>query len=362
MAEPLKNQFFQQEFINQVCTIIKDADPKFDTQHFLNLVFDEQWEQKELKQRMRHITESLHRSLNRDYKDAIDILWHVAPQVGSFDGMIFPDFVECYGLHDWETSIPALEHFTQYSSSEFAVRPFIIQNPEVMMQHMRRWAGHENHHVRRLSSEGCRPRLPWAMALPEFKKDPSPIFQVLEQLKEDKSLYVRKSVANNLNDISKDHPERVLQTAAQWLGKHQHTDWIVKQACRTLLKQGLPEAMTLFGFEDPNTIEIDDLASDKKSLHIGEELQFSFTLSSKSKKTAKLRLEYAIDYVKKNGKSNRKVFQISENTYEFQKPVAISKKQSFQNFSTRKHYPGTHQLTVLVNGVEKGLFSFDLKQ
>jgi 3-methyladenine DNA glycosylase AlkC len=89
----------------------------------------------------------------------------------------------------------------------------------------------QNHDVRRLASEGCRPRLPWAMALPQFRKDPSPALPILEKLKNDESDYVRKSVANNLNEISKDHPQLVLDICERWYGQTANTDWLVKHAC-----------------------------------------------------------------------------------------------------------------------------------
>jgi 3-methyladenine DNA glycosylase AlkC len=127
--------------------------------------------------------------------------------------LFFPDFVETYGLEHWDRSVAALEKFTRMSTSEFAVRPFLKRNQPRMMAQMAAWSKHESEHVRRLASEGCRPRLPWADALPALKRDPAPIWPILEQLKADPSEYVRRSVANNLNDISKDHPEQVLAIA-----------------------------------------------------------------------------------------------------------------------------------------------------
>ena len=121
--------------------------------------------------------------------------------------------IEVYGLGYPEESLHALEQITRLVSAEFAVRPFILRDPDRTMEYFRRWSLDENATVRRLASEGCRPRLPWAVALPMFKKDPSPLLPILENLKDDASLYVRKSVANNLNDISKDHPDLVLELA-----------------------------------------------------------------------------------------------------------------------------------------------------
>ncbi|MDQ6983540.1 MAG: DNA alkylation repair protein, partial [Ghiorsea sp.] len=247
MAEPLKHRY-NKAFITSLSDALLKHHPAFENIQFHKLIFDAAWEAKELKQRMRHITECLHTCLPQDYAQALQILKPTSEQFSGFEAMFFPDYVECYGLNEYGLSIDALEHFTKYSSSEFAVRPFIIKYPEKMMQQMKHWASHENEHVRRLATEGCRPRLPWAMQLPIFIKDPTPVLDVLDTLQHDSSLYVRRSVANNLNDIAKDHPQIVLNIAKAWLGKNKDTDWLIKHACRTLLKQGNTEALALFGF------------------------------------------------------------------------------------------------------------------
>jgi 3-methyladenine DNA glycosylase AlkC len=201
-----------------------------------------------LKQRIRHVSASLRLTLPTSYSEALSVLIQIAPQCRGVEYLFFPDFVEVYGLDNWTDSIPALERFTLFSSSELSVRPFIVQDPVRMMDQMLQWAIHPDHHIRRLASEGCRPRLPWAVALDIFKVDPSPIMPILEQLKRDSSIYVQKSVANNLNDISKDHPEQIKQLARVWYGENLQTDWIVKHGCRGLLRKGDPDVLSLFGF------------------------------------------------------------------------------------------------------------------
>ena len=149
------------------------------------------------------------------------------------------------------------------------------------MSHMYNWAEDENFHLRRLASEGCRPRLPWAMSLPVFKKDPTPILKIMETLKDDPVEYVRMSVANNLNDISKDHPDVVLDICERWFGRSKNTDWIVKRACRTMLKAGNKRALLLFGFGDPDQLKVANLSFDRQTLAMGEELRFSFEIELK---------------------------------------------------------------------------------
>ncbi len=361
MPEKLKDIFFASSFIDQLGETIQRVYPAFDKERFIGLVYDGSWEAKELKEKMRHLTRCLYETLPQDYPEALAILKKVAPSFRSFEAMIFPDYVECYGLEDWDLSLSALALFTKYASSEFAIRPFLAKDPERAMAAMWIWAEDEDHHVRRLASEGCRPRLPWAMALPAFKKDPSLILPVLEKLKNDESEYVRKSVANNLNDISKDHPEWVLDVCERWYGHTKNTDWIVKHACRSMLKAGNRRALLLFGFADPTHISLENLTLDKQTLSIGEDLHFKFELSINTTEPCKVRLELAVNYVKAKGKWSRKVFQIRENSFAPGSHL-ISKKHSFANQSTRKHYPGQHQISIIVNGVEMAQVSFELKE
>jgi 3-methyladenine DNA glycosylase AlkC len=361
MPEKLKDLFFTPSFVAQLGNAIQQVLPNFDKANLNDLVFDAGRETRELKERMRHITECLHETLNKEYPEALEILLKVAPSFTGFDSMIFPDYVERYGLEHWDLSLHALAFFTTLCSSEYAIRPFLDRDPERAMQSLYAWAEDENHHVRRLASEGCRPRLPWGMALPQFKEDPSLILPVLEKLKDDPSEYVRKSVANNLNEISKDHPELVLDICERWYGHSADTDWIVKHACRTLLKAGDRRAMLLFGFADPTEISVEKLTLDRETLAIGDDLRFTFDLGVDTPTPSKVRLEYVIEYVRPRGKTSRKIFQLKEASFG---PGShpISKKRSFADQSTRKHYPGQHKISVIVNGVKKAAASFELAE
>ncbi|WP_330407788.1 DNA alkylation repair protein [Clostridioides difficile] len=313
----------------------------------------------ELKARCRKISMSLGMYLPEDYKEALSILEKSV--TGFYFAFFFPDFVEVYGQDDvnWDLSISALERNTKYWSSEFAVRAFIIKDEERMMAQMRKWSKHKNEHVRRLASEGCRPQLPWGQAISKFKKDPTPVLPILEQLKTDTSTYVQKSVTNNLNDISKTHPDLVISIAKDWYGKNKPTNWIVKHGCRTLLKKGNRDVLALFGYDDTTSINIQDFTLETTSISIGENLTFSFKILAK--KATKTRLEYGIDYVKSNGKRNRKIFKISEVSLKENEKKSYMKKHSFADVSVRKHYPGIHSITtIIINGVEKGKLDFEL--
>lgn len=361
MAEKLKNMFFTQESIQAFANAILHHYSEFDQQKFKALVFDGNWENLELKQRMRHTTTCLQQTLPQDFSQAVDILKAITPMVSGFEAMTLHDYIELYGQNDWDTSLSAIRFFNQRASGEFAIRPFLDADPESAMIFMMSCADDENENIRRFASEGCRPRLPWAMALPKFKKDPSLILSVLEKLKDDESEFVRKSVANNLNDISKDNPQIVLDLCEKWQGESPRTDWIIKHACRTLLKSGNTRAMLLFGFGNPKNLYIEDLKVQKKSLKIGEEQFFDFKLNVKETKKCKVRLEYAVFYVKSNGKSSQKIFQISENSYT-PGEYDFKRKQTFENMSTRTHFPGEHKIAIIVNGEEKSRIAFNLTE
>ena len=363
MPELLKNRYTAQT-LHELALRIKAAYPAFPLEDFTSGVLDETWDSLELKARIRQITINLGRCLPPDYERALGILDRVLagfPEgFHDFTLMYFPDFVEVYGQEErhWELSMAALERYTQFSSAEFAVRPFLIKHETRMMRQMAVWAGHENEHVRRLASEGCRPQLPWGQAINSFKKDPSPVLAILELLKADPSLYVRKSVANSLNDISKTHPERVAKTARAWYGKNEDIDWVVKHGCRTLLKNGNREVLGLFGFADADCVQVEGFALVAAQVEIGGTLTFSFQIAAP--KAAKIRLEYGIDYVKANGARNRKIFQISEVALRQDGKKAYVKTHSFADTSTRKHYPGRHSVTLIVNGAERGTLDFEV--
>lgn len=331
----------------------------FNKDDFLKRVFDPDWEGRELKARMAHIRTCIHEVLNLPYPEAVPVICNAATEFGGYEAMFFPDYIEAYGGDSWEVSLPALEWLTQFSSSEFAVRPFIIADQKRMMAQMNQWAEHENYHVRRLASEGCRPRLPWAQALPEFKKDPTLVLPILNKLKSDETDYVRRSVANNLNDIAKDNPQVTIDWAKANKGNSDYTDWIIKHGCRTLLKQAEPQVMELFGYQEPWNINVSQLELSTPVIIEGETLEFSFQVISCDEVLGKLRIEYEVGYLKANGQHSFKVFKISEGI--FSEPIrTLSSKKSFRQMTTRKHYPGKHWLTIKVNGVEKARKMFEL--
>jgi len=375
MAEALKDMFnkeFFDRFTNDLKLVVKD----FNTRKFISQIMDKEWKKKEFKQRCCFITTVLKNHLPADYKDAIakilELLDHFK-DVHDFSeiddttfglsleyGWVLDNFVEQYGLNDYETSIKAIEKITQFTSCEFAVRPFIIKYPKEMMKQMLVWSKHEHWGVRRLSSEGCRPRLPWAMALPNLKENPAPIIPILENLKNDISRFVRLSVANNLNDIAKDNPETVINLVKKWQGKSENVNWVIKHGSRTLLKQGNAEAMEIFGFGTVKNITIKDFKISTPKVKIGESLEFGFKLMNNSPRKAKIRLEYGIYYQKANKTLSKKVCKISEKEYAENSTTDITRKHSFRAVTTRVLHSGLHQVSIIINGKEFDKYDFEL--
>ena len=354
MPEPLKN-LYSQEVVSSIARHCNAATPNFDQNRFIDRVLQNDWQELELKDRMHRLAEMLGKFLSKNYPKAIDAVLQVEKNYSGLVHMCFPDFVEIFGLAeaDFDLSMAALEIMTERSSSEFAIRPFILRYPEKTMKKMLAWSKSNNYHVRRLATEGCRPRLPWAMALPEYKKDPSVVLKTIMHLIDDDELYVRRSVANNLNDISKDNAKEVISIVSKYFSRppsdrSKEVDWVIKHACRGLLKQGNKEVLRLFGYANPNHISVNKFISDR-SVKLGEHLNFSFNLQTVKKSLGNLRVEFIIEFMKANGKTAGKIFKVCEGNY-YESEKAILKYFSFKKISTRKYYLGEHQITIVVNG------------
>ena len=372
MAELFKDVYCP-VFYDKLSGVLTKVIPEFDSVKFNQMIFDDSFVDYELKQRMYHTAEVLNHFMPVDFSDAVVVLKLIIGELReqgikeqSIEYMCLPAYIEIYGLDDYDSAVDGFESVTQYTSCEFAVRPFIIRYPTKMLAQMLAWTRHESRHVRRLASEGSRPRLPWAMALPTLKHDPTPLLPILTALKQDDCEVVRRSVANNLNDIAKDNCDAVVQIATQWLGHNAQTDKLVKHACRTLLKQAQPEIMALFGFQQ-DQIKLTAMAIATPIVEVGDKLTFNFSIENTSHQAQKLRLEYGLYYLKKNGSLTRKVFKISERVIAANAQEHITRHQSFKVISTRVFHLGRHKLAIIINGQEsrtstekEALVSFEL--
>ena len=362
----LIKDIYSPAFYNRFADTVKRAIPDFDKEGFMLKVLGDDFAAKEWKDRMKHTTRVFHDFLSADFPEAAKLIEKVINQLrndsigeDSLAYIFFPDYVETYGLEDYNEAVQALEFITQFISCEFAVRPFILKYGNRMIDQMVIWSTHESARVRRLSSEGSRPRLPWAMALPVLKKDPSSILPILENLKKDPSESVRRSVANSINDIAKDNPDVVIALASNWKGVSPETDAIIKHGCRTLLKQGHTEILKQYGLDAENII-VEDFEVLTPDVKIGDSVEFSFSITNRNKESRTIRLEYGIYYMKSKGHLAKKVFKISEKVFGAGAIATISRKQSFRLITTRKFYTGEHQVSIIVNGEEKGIQSFTI--
>lgn len=321
----------------------------------------------ELKQRVQHIIAALHDYLPSEFENTATILLNIGDRYqqpdqaswGAFAAWPLIDYVAEAGINHPELALKVLKALTALFSSEFAIRPFIEQHFELTYKAMLQWAEDDNEHVRRLASEGIRPRLPWGKRLHNLCRDPSVIFPILEKLKDDENLYVRKSVANNLNDISKDNPDLVIECCQRWLSDA--TDerrWIIRHGLRSLIKAGRPEVFPLLGYSEQPAITIDEFSLSADTLKFGEMLTINVNLTSQQQQ--KLVLDYKVHYVKANGQLSAKVFKWKNLDLSEQQTVSLNKTHPFKAISTRRYYAGEHKVELLVNGKPVNEVVFEL--
>jgi 3-methyladenine DNA glycosylase AlkC len=300
-------------------------------------------------QRLQQCAIAAHAALPGTYREKVVILKKLAPRIGhEFVAIFLCDFVARFGIADFDFSLEALRFFTRFGSAEFAVRPFLDAEPERAFATLMEWTSDPHEAVRRLACEGARPRLPWGLRLQALVRDPQPCAPLLEALKDDPSEYVRRSVANHLNDISKDHPEWVLDFLANWNSESQRR--IARHACRTLIKRGHPRALQWFGFSKEPGVEA-VLTLQPARLVLGERLALHAVLRSLSARPHRLVVDYVIHYVKARGQTFEKVFKWTELELSAKGEVQLEKSQLLRDFTTRKHHAGTHRVELQVNGV-----------
>jgi 3-methyladenine DNA glycosylase AlkC len=359
-APLLKDVFFSRERLRAIANATAAVSPGFNTKRFIALVTKD-LEALGIMQRMRLVATSLHATLPGDFAAHIAIMERLAPNLAhSFAGISLSEYVALYGQEHFDRSMQALAFFTRFGSSEFAIRPFLNRDLKRTLKIMQRWAGDEDEHVRRLASEGSRPRLPWAPRIDALIVDPSPAAPILDRLKADDSLYVRKSVANHLNDIAKDHPDWVLERLAGWPLDHRHTAWIAKRALRTLIKNGDPQALALVGAGGKADVMVEHFTIAPAAIRLGERIRIDAGLRSTSSEPQRLVIDYAVHYVKKNGSTSRKVFKLKELDLAPGATTALSVNQLIRDFTTRKHNAGRHRVELLVNGESVAEGGFEL--
>jgi 3-methyladenine DNA glycosylase AlkC len=364
----LKN-IFSPTLVSIMARNLKIVYPEFRQTNFENRILLD-LDTLELKQRAQLMSESLFEFLPNDYPKACSILKgslslssEDRKEIGKYPEfyfMPFAEFIAAYGLDHFETSTSLMYELTKVFTAEFCIRPFIEKHTDRMNTLFHMWVMDDNQHVRRLVSEGTRPRLPWAGRLPAFQKDPTPVFALLEMLKSDPELYVRRSVANNLNDIAKDNPDQVMECLQRWSNiQDAGTQWIIGHASRTLIKEGHIEALKLQGYDPSAPLLIEDFEV-SNTVTFGEKLTFKFKLTNTGGKTEDFLIDFVIYFMKSNGKQAPKVFKLSAKNLKAGHSVEIVKSHPIKPISTRKYYNGKQRIAIQVNGTERVESEFSL--
>lgn len=357
---PALKEIFNAERLQHIAAEMTAVYPAFDAKGFLKHA-KAGLAELSVMQRVARVSESLHAVIGLDYAQTLKLLYALAPRLNSaFVSLFLPHYVASYGQGDFKRSMAALKYFTAFGSAEFAIRHFLLHDLERTLAVMKEWSLDANEHVRRLASEGSRPRLPWSFRLAEVQANPELCASILDNLKADSSLYVRKSVANHLNDITKDDPGWVLSLIEGWNLENPHTAWIARHALRSLIKQGNTRALTIMGAGARAEVQVHHLTVTPAAINLGERISLSFSLESTAATAQKLVVDYAIDYVKSAGHSAAKVFKLKAFTLGAGEHQSIRREQHIRQLTTRKHYPGKHRVHVLVNGEKLASAEFEL--
>lgn len=372
MAEPLKNSF-SPTVVVQIAEDLARSTVDFDRQGFV-LQATKGLTELELLARGRHVASAMRSHLPQDYGLALRALVaSFGPPLTATKGngmsvfryLPHSNFIAEIGItqpQHLDASLKALHALTQRFTAEWAIRPFIERYYESTMDTLRDWIDDDSPHVRRLVSEGTRPRLPWAGRLRCFQKDPTPAIALLDRLVDDSDVYVRRSVTNHLDDIAKDHPELAVATAKRWIAENDTAErrWIVAHGLRSLAKQGHGDTLALLGFGGRPRVTLSQVTISPKRPHIGGRTVIRALLMSTGKRDQDLRVDLVVHYAKANCGKGAKTFVIDRVVLKSGAALNIEHTLKLANLTTRVHHPGEHLVELLVNGDRLPLGAFTL--
>ena len=370
--EPFKN-LFSPELVSCIGQHLQIHLPGFDRKAFEAVILA-QLEKLELKERSQLIADHMHAVLPDGHSERYKILLAMlhpeelnnegssSEQDGIRGWGIYP-LTMVVGQHygeEFDVALAVLKEMTKRFTAEFEIRHLLVADQERVLATLAQWVNDPNHHVRRLVSEGSRPRLPWGLQLTRLVADPLPTLPWLKALRDDESEYVRRSVANHLNDIAKDHPDLIAELAQDWMqGADKNREKLLRHACRTLIKQGHACALAAFGIEAPQLQRV-ELAVDNAIVQFGEALVFNVELRSDSPKPQTLIIDYLLHFKKSNGKLAAKVFKGTKLELAAGERYTFKKKHAIKPITTRKYYAGEQGLSLRINGRDFGYVSFEL--
>lgn len=327
----------------------------------------------ELKDRVLVLAQGLRSRLPGDYQEAVALLVaSLGEELGESEGMFNTSwylmpvarFIEEYGLEHAQPSLEAIREVTRRHTGEFAVRPYLVAHHELTMTHVRAWARDDSLNVRRLASEGIRPRLPWAPRFAPFVADPSAVIEVIDVLIDDPSPYVRKSVANNLNDIAKDHPELAVATAGRWLSESDsdRTAWIVNHGLRTLIKSGHAGALEVVGSGYDPALRVERVQVEPARVVIGDSMRITAEVVNETGQARRVVVDYELEFPAARGAVTSKVFKLAQVDVAPGRRVTVTKRHFFRVVRTRTYRPGRHAVRVQANGASSPPVAFQLEE
>jgi 3-methyladenine DNA glycosylase AlkC len=374
MADALKT-FFSSSLVRRLAADLARAHPDFPVRSFVRDAGNG-LEALELLDRGRHIARVLGAYLPQSYPEAIDVLLRSLGPAHATDELVGAGMAPFFylphtlyvaerGLDHFDLSMQAQYELTKRFSAESSIRPYIARDPERVFAVLRKWTRDENAHVRRLVSEGTRLRLPWASRVPWLDANPKRVLALLELLKDDGSTMVRRSVANNLNDLGKVHPDLLHRTAAAWLqDASPERRSLVEHALRSAVKRGDPDALGLLGYGSKPAISLERVVFEPSRVLIGRRVSMQFTLRSTSRRPQDLLVDVAVHFVKARGVTTAKVFKVARVVLRPRECLNLQATFSLAVHTTRVPRPGTHAVDVLVNGrvVQAGSFEVVAKR
>jgi len=361
--------YFDRAAARQLADQIAGVEPTFDCGRFVRTA-SRGLSQLEFMGRVKRFSDTLATTLPEDIPRALAILSASLPEPladceAVMDGWLqWPvgQFIADHGLPHFEESMAAMVALTKRFSSEFAVRPFVEQRPDETFDRLLALTTDPNPHVRRWCSEGIRPRLPWGRKLVALVKNPTPVWPILDALRDDEERYVQRSVANNLNDIAKDHPQSVVKKCRSWLRSSTlGRRWIVNHGLRSLVKTGNPDALAVIGFKAPRNLSA-RLSVFPKQIQIGEGVELSLDLHSAASVEQQLLVDYAIEFIRKNGTISSKVFKWKRISAQPEERLSLKKKHSMRATTVRELYPGRHRIELQINGQRFSETSFFVRK
>lgn len=371
MAEALKHGF-DRALVERIGSVAHATRPEFDRSAFVAAVLVT-LDDLELKDRVNLMADELFAGLGGDYVRALPTVVAMAatfttdddPDGGdawgsSMEAWPLCSFVERHGVDHPAESLAAMEHLTRAFSCEFAIRPFLEHHLDQTLDACRTWTSSPSAAVRRLPSEGTRPYLPWGPKVAALLDDPELGIGLITELRHDPDEVVRRSVANHLNDVARNHPDRVAEIAAEWLAEPATDPAMVRHALRGLVKKGHHAAMTALGFVTEPQIVIEGFTVTPSEVRLGDTIELGATVRSAAAEPQRMVVDFVIHHVGARGETNPKVFKWTTLTLGPGETVELRKRRRIQTASTRRYHAGHHRIELQIAGTSRATDGFDL--